>query len=152
MFFLKQRLTGGELLARDKYYITLYRGKDFLPEQVASALKERLKRLSTGKVGEDVLRDHKGTGIQTNKSAALGEQQETENLFSTERKAVDSDRVLLMHTLEEKLATVIGDKSYSMIINAEFSCELYLFSLMHYMGELPGNEKERGSPERAEKL
>jgi hypothetical protein len=128
MFFLKQRLTGGELLARDKYYITLYRGKDFLPQQVASALKERLKRLSTWKVGQDVLRDHKGTGIQMNKSDALGEQQETENLFSTERKALDSDRVLLMHSLEEKLATVIGAKSYSMITKMLNLAVNYIYS------------------------
>lgn len=36
-----QRLTGGVLLARDKYFIVLYRGKDFLPPSVAAALAER---------------------------------------------------------------------------------------------------------------
>ncbi|CAN1265501.1 CRM-domain containing factor CFM3, chloroplastic/mitochondrial [Linum perenne] len=37
---LKQ-LTGGVLLLRNKYYIVLYRGKDFLPESVAAELAER---------------------------------------------------------------------------------------------------------------
>ncbi|KAL2635271.1 hypothetical protein R1flu_006750 [Riccia fluitans] len=36
-----KRLTGGVLLARDKYFIVLYRGKDFLPPSVAAALSER---------------------------------------------------------------------------------------------------------------
>lgn len=37
---LKQ-LTGGILLLRNKYYIVIYRGKDFLPTAVAAALAER---------------------------------------------------------------------------------------------------------------
>ncbi|KAL5722136.1 hypothetical protein ACHQM5_005693 [Ranunculus cassubicifolius] len=34
-------LTGGTLLLRNKYYIVIYRGKDFLPTSVAAALAER---------------------------------------------------------------------------------------------------------------
>ncbi|XP_065860724.1 CRM-domain containing factor CFM3, chloroplastic/mitochondrial [Euphorbia lathyris] len=34
-------LTGGVLLLRNKYYIVIYRGKDFLPTSVAAALAER---------------------------------------------------------------------------------------------------------------
>lgn len=36
-----QNLTGGVLLLRNKYYIVIYRGKDFLPTSVAAALSER---------------------------------------------------------------------------------------------------------------
>lgn len=36
-----QQLTGGVLLLRNKYYIVIYRGKDFLPTSVAAALAER---------------------------------------------------------------------------------------------------------------
>jgi RNA-binding protein YhbY len=36
-----KRLTGGVLLLRNKYYIVIYRGKDFVPTTVASALAER---------------------------------------------------------------------------------------------------------------
>ncbi|KAF3438566.1 hypothetical protein FNV43_RR21329 [Rhamnella rubrinervis] len=36
-----KQLTGGVLLLRNKYYIVIYRGKDFLPTGVATALAER---------------------------------------------------------------------------------------------------------------
>ncbi|KAJ0985747.1 hypothetical protein J5N97_004103 [Dioscorea zingiberensis] len=36
-----KKLTGGILLLRNKYYIVIYRGKDFLPPSVATALAER---------------------------------------------------------------------------------------------------------------
>lgn len=38
---LPQQLTGGFLLCRDKYSATFFRGKDFLPQEIASALSER---------------------------------------------------------------------------------------------------------------
>uniref|UniRef100_A0A2N9H0S9 CRM domain-containing protein n=1 Tax=Fagus sylvatica TaxID=28930 RepID=A0A2N9H0S9_FAGSY len=37
------RLTGGTLLSRDSEFIALYRGKDFLPPAVSSAIEERKK-------------------------------------------------------------------------------------------------------------
>ncbi|KAL5817983.1 hypothetical protein ACOSQ3_026361 [Xanthoceras sorbifolium] len=36
-----KKLTGGTLLQRNKYYIVIFRGKDFLPPSVAAALAER---------------------------------------------------------------------------------------------------------------
>ncbi|XP_076951738.1 CRM-domain containing factor CFM3A, chloroplastic/mitochondrial-like [Bidens hawaiensis] len=36
-----KKLTGGILLLRNKYYIVIYRGKDFVPASVATALAER---------------------------------------------------------------------------------------------------------------
>lgn len=36
-----QTLTGGTLLLRNKFFIVLYRGKDFLPSSVATAVLER---------------------------------------------------------------------------------------------------------------
>ncbi|PKI33793.1 hypothetical protein CRG98_045824 [Punica granatum] len=38
-----RRLTGGTLLSRDREFIVLYRGKDFLPPAVSSAIEERRK-------------------------------------------------------------------------------------------------------------
>ncbi|XWS40800.1 hypothetical protein CRYUN_Cryun17cG0026600 [Craigia yunnanensis] len=38
-------LTGGTLLSRDKDFIVLYRGKDFLPSAVSSAIEERRKHV-----------------------------------------------------------------------------------------------------------
>ncbi|XVF60391.1 hypothetical protein PTKIN_Ptkin08bG0041800 [Pterospermum kingtungense] len=39
-------LTGGTLLSRDKDFIVLYRGKDFLPSAVSSAIEERRKQVT----------------------------------------------------------------------------------------------------------
>lgn len=44
-----QSLTGGTLLARDREFIVLYRGKDFLPPAVSSAIEERRKYGMHGK-------------------------------------------------------------------------------------------------------
>ncbi|GLU02012.1 hypothetical protein SLE2022_192850 [Rubroshorea leprosula] len=41
-------LTGGTLLSRDKDSIVLYRGKDFLPSAVSSAIEERRKQVIQG--------------------------------------------------------------------------------------------------------
>ncbi|KAJ8630669.1 hypothetical protein MRB53_023992 [Persea americana] len=38
-----KKLTGGTLLLRNKYYIVIYRGKDFLPPSVATVLAERVE-------------------------------------------------------------------------------------------------------------
>lgn len=38
-----QVLTGGTLVSRNKDYIVFYRGKDFLPQPIMKALKERQK-------------------------------------------------------------------------------------------------------------
>lgn len=39
-----QWLTGGTLISRDKDFIVLYRGKDFLPSAVSSAIEERRRQ------------------------------------------------------------------------------------------------------------
>ncbi|PWA74436.1 CRM family member 2 [Artemisia annua] len=62
-------LTGGTLLTRDKEYIVLYRGKDFLPATVSSAIEQRRNR------GVDVLERKKlsrSSDFQENKSKEIG--------------------------------------------------------------------------------
>lgn len=51
-----QRLTGGVLILRNKFYIILFRGKDFLPGRVASLIAEREKELKTQLWEEEVAR------------------------------------------------------------------------------------------------
>ena len=41
MMSLLQQLTGGVLLSRDTEFIVFYRGKDFLPSAVSTAIEER---------------------------------------------------------------------------------------------------------------
>ena len=116
----KQRLTGGDLLARDEYFITLYRGNDFLPQQVASALAERFIMLSSQKVGEE-----DGIEIQPKKTPTVGKHGLTENIVGIERKAEESRHFLLAQSLEAKLAIVSDSNDYISIRYAEFACECF---------------------------
>ncbi|KZV21661.1 hypothetical protein F511_16367 [Dorcoceras hygrometricum] len=51
-----QILTGGVLLLRNKFFIILYRGKDFLPSKVANIVAEREKELTSCHVHEETAR------------------------------------------------------------------------------------------------
>lgn len=46
-------LTGGVLLSRDREYIVLYRGKDFLPAKVSTAIEQQRNRLHGAKNNQD---------------------------------------------------------------------------------------------------
>lgn len=51
-----KRLTGGVLLLRNKFYIILYRGNDFLPRRVAALVEKRESELKICQVHEEVAR------------------------------------------------------------------------------------------------
>ena len=51
-----QRLTGGVLILRNKFFIILYRGKDFLPGKVASFVHEREIELHDQQLQEEEAR------------------------------------------------------------------------------------------------
>ena len=51
-----QHLTGGVLLLRNKFYIILYRGNDFLPSSVASLVEKRELELKSCQLNEEVAR------------------------------------------------------------------------------------------------
>lgn len=51
-----QCLTGGVLLLRNKFYILLYRGNDFLPRSVASLVEKRELELKSRQLHEEVAR------------------------------------------------------------------------------------------------
>lgn len=54
--YLMQRLTGGVLLLRNKFYIILYRGNDFLPKRVAALVENRESELKSCQFHEEVAR------------------------------------------------------------------------------------------------
>lgn len=60
-----QRLTGGTLLSRNKEYIVLYRGNDFLPPNVTVSLKER-ERLTVLQYEEEEERRSALTLVKSN--------------------------------------------------------------------------------------
>ncbi|XP_019446260.1 PREDICTED: CRM-domain containing factor CFM3A, chloroplastic/mitochondrial-like isoform X2 [Lupinus angustifolius] len=51
-----KKLTGGTLLIRNKYYIVIYRGNDFVPTSVASVLAERQELTKQVQEVEDMVR------------------------------------------------------------------------------------------------
>ncbi|XP_027929806.1 chloroplastic group IIA intron splicing facilitator CRS1, chloroplastic [Vigna unguiculata] len=51
-----KRLTGGVLLLRNKFYIILYRGNDFLPKRVAALVENRELELRSFQFDEEVAR------------------------------------------------------------------------------------------------
>lgn len=55
-FVLMQQLTGGVLILRNKFYIILYRGKDFLPSGIANVVKEREVELRQDQSHEEAAR------------------------------------------------------------------------------------------------
>ncbi|XP_020105948.1 CRM-domain containing factor CFM3, chloroplastic/mitochondrial isoform X2 [Ananas comosus] len=53
-----KKLTGGVLLLRNKFYIVMYRGKDFLPTSVATALAERQELTEDTQTVEERIRNN----------------------------------------------------------------------------------------------
>lgn len=51
-----QRLTGGVLILRNKFFIILYRGKNFLPPSVANSIAERETEIKTQLLEEEAAR------------------------------------------------------------------------------------------------
>ncbi|XP_057733671.1 chloroplastic group IIA intron splicing facilitator CRS1, chloroplastic-like [Arachis stenosperma] len=66
-------LTGGVTLLRNKYYIILYRGNDFLPSNVASLVEERELELKSCQLSEEVARMRANEAVSSSDYA----QQET---------------------------------------------------------------------------
>ncbi|XP_022884358.1 chloroplastic group IIA intron splicing facilitator CRS1, chloroplastic isoform X2 [Olea europaea var. sylvestris] len=56
MAYELKNLTGGVLLLRNKFFIILYRGKDFVPSQVATLVAEREKELTRYQLQEEAAR------------------------------------------------------------------------------------------------
>ncbi|XP_076950977.1 CRM-domain containing factor CFM2, chloroplastic-like [Bidens hawaiensis] len=77
-------LTGGTLLTRDKEYIVLYRGKDFLPATVSSAIEQRRDR----GVGElERKKSARSAYVQENK------EKEIENPSATEMDGIRDQKL-----------------------------------------------------------
>ncbi|KAM0932415.1 putative RNA-binding, CRM domain, YhbY-like superfamily [Dioscorea sansibarensis] len=56
MSYELKRLTGGVLILRNKFFIIMYRGKDFLPKGVASSIFEREIKLQDQQLQEEAAR------------------------------------------------------------------------------------------------
>ena len=106
-----QKLTGGTLLLRNKYYIVIYRGKDFIPTSVAAILSERQEENVRCKAvdvsGEDETYAQAGSMAEFNEAQALcGREISTEECEKMMKEAAEAKNVRLMKEIERKPAVV----------------------------------------------
>ena len=94
-----QRLTGGVLLLRNKFFIILYRGKDFIPPNVAISVLEREKELRDLQLVEETARMRSMDVYFDNdygKAGTVREFLEAEKIFkngnSNERMMIEVER------------------------------------------------------------
>ncbi|XP_057761259.1 CRM-domain containing factor CFM2, chloroplastic [Arachis stenosperma] len=121
-----KHLTGGTLLARDREFIVLYRGKDFLPSAVSSAIDERrnielskLKAESSSSVTVTPGQKHgaiecvsEGSGTTSQKGTAIVEQ----GMFTDAEATIKRNSIKLSMALERKAK---AEKLLAELENAE---------------------------------
>ncbi|XP_051132113.1 CRM-domain containing factor CFM3, chloroplastic/mitochondrial [Andrographis paniculata] len=122
-----KRLTGGTLLSRNKEFIVIHRGNDFLPPGVSSALTEAEKRAAVQQDEEDQARDRAAmlminlktktsaqplvAGTLTETVAATsrwGSQPDSAEIEKMMRDAAIARHVSMIDSLHSKLAVANG--------------------------------------------
>ncbi|KAF8092333.1 hypothetical protein N665_0417s0030 [Sinapis alba] len=92
-------LTGGTLISRDKDFIVLYRGKDFLPSAVSFAIEERRQTMMIekssvhGNENEEEIKDHQMKPRQRKSPEAILEKTSIKLSMALEKKA-NAERIL----------------------------------------------------------
>lgn len=95
-----QALTGGVLLLRNKYYIVIYRGKDFIPTSVAAALAERQELTKQVQDVEEIVRvkpiDAASSGTEEGQALAgtLAEFYEAQARWGREISAEEREKMI----------------------------------------------------------
>ncbi|PRQ16555.1 putative RNA-binding, CRM domain-containing protein [Rosa chinensis] len=93
-------LTGGVLLLRNKYYIVIYRGKDFIPTSVAAALAERQELTKQVQDVEEIVRvkpiDAASSGTEEGQALAgtLAEFYEAQARWGREISAEEREKMI----------------------------------------------------------
>ncbi|KAK7381360.1 hypothetical protein VNO78_33996 [Psophocarpus tetragonolobus] len=118
-----KHLTGGTLLARDKEFIVFFRGKDFLPAAVSSAIEQRrsigVKKLNTAdSLSVTATPDLKDEAIECDSEAKdMNFQKDTkQGIFTKVGAAVESTSIKLSMALEKKAK---AEKLLAELENAE---------------------------------
>ncbi|KAA3455972.1 chloroplastic group IIA intron splicing facilitator CRS1, chloroplastic isoform X1 [Gossypium australe] len=117
-------LTGGTLLSRDKDFIVLYRGKDFLPSAVSSAIEERRKHVihaenQSGKPMQEV--NGEGTKIASENDINSAKDRKSD-VFSV-RKNLNSAEATIKRT-SSKLSMALEKKAKAKKLLAELEQEV----------------------------
>ncbi|CAN6451629.1 unnamed protein product [Victoria cruziana] len=92
-----KKLTGGILLLRNKYYIVIYRGKDFLPSRVASALMARQELTKDIQAIEEKARNEPIESVEAETESQVGtlaEFREVQARWGREIAAQEKDKMM----------------------------------------------------------
>ncbi|KAJ6371035.1 hypothetical protein OIU77_001527 [Salix suchowensis] len=111
-------LTGGVLLLRNKFFIILYRGKDFLPGQVANVIVDReiaLRKCQTNEEGARLkaIETSYVPGGPTSRSGTLYEFQYFQLKF---QKTAKEDSEIQLEAYKEKLERELRNQEYRLRI------------------------------------
>ncbi|CAA0817271.1 Chloroplastic group IIA intron splicing facilitator CRS1- chloroplastic [Striga hermonthica] len=116
-------LTGGVLLLRNKFFIVLYRGKDFMPSEVAKIVNERELALTKCQLQEEAARIKASeafsiTDEQTLTSGSAGTLSEFHIIDSDIRslKKSETEVEIQLKTEEEKLKKELKDQERRLYI------------------------------------
>ncbi|MBA0857139.1 hypothetical protein Goshw_007947 [Gossypium schwendimanii] len=117
-------LTGGTLLSRDKDFIVLYRGKDFLPSAVSSAIEERRKHVihaenQSGKTMQEV----HGEGAKIASENDINSAKDRKSDVFSVRKNLNSAEATIKRT-SSKLSMALEKKAKAEKLLAELEQEV----------------------------
>lgn len=146
---MAQKLTGGALLLRNKYFIVIYRGKDFVPTSVAAVLAERQELTKQVQDAEEKVRCRtvdktlSGEDDANGQAGSLAEFYEAQarwgrDISNKEREkmmkeATEAKNVRLIKKVELKLASVSIRLSYEDFMLKRVFVLLEVLSLLVYI-------------------
>lgn len=116
-----KRLTGGVLLLRNKYYIVIYRGKDFVPTSVASALAERQELTKEIQDAEEKVRNGAieavASGVENGEPLAgsLAEFYQAQAQWGREKTSEEHD-MMLLEASKTKVTRVVKKLEHKLFI------------------------------------
>ena len=122
-----QMLTGGTLLLRNKYFIVIYRGKDFVPTSVAAVLAEREELTKQVQDVEDKVRCRavdaipSGQGEATAQAGTLAEFYEAQARWGREISPDEREKMM------EEAAKAKTAKLVRQIEHKIFIVSIYIF-------------------------
>lgn len=113
-----KNLTGGVLLLRNKYYIVMYRGKDFVPTSVATVLAERQElakrvqdveeKVRCGPVGAVQSDEDDKQALPTGAAAALAQRQDLAKQSQVVEDKVQCEAVDVVQAGEDQEQALAG--------------------------------------------
>lgn len=130
-----QMLTGGLLLLRNKYFIVMYRGKDFLPPSVAAALTERQEMTKQSQNVEEEVRIKPTDTAPVSEdgqvlAGTLAEFYESQARWGREISSEEREK-MIQEASREKTARVVKKLEHKLaLVSPSFHSGNYLFLRM----------------------